>query len=1043
MNAFRIMLAAALASGALALEPSAQAANLLRNNGFEAPTSTDWTQENTNWFTGGGAFRTDWQKYAGNYALGIPGSWSGSTSGGFEQKAPVTNGHRYAVSFFYFWDNEFQASQRSFSAHWYDATAAWLASHEYDLNLVGAQSNWCFSGWYPLRAPDGAARLEIKLDIAGVGGGGVLYLDEFALEDCGTALDSFLANGTWETPPDQTGYGNWRLAGNAIHSDWQKHAGQYAVGFCGRWWGAQTQCLARQCIAVTGSHVYATDFWHFWDNDFTCAVRQFSVEWKNSAGVGLGTNLTIVLTNGAQAQWHLAGPFTVTAPVAAAAAVIQYRCAGMGTSGVYYLDDITWRDQSAAGPAFFRRQGTNIVDGQGQPFLIRGEALSGWLSPEPYMLQISGDASGRVYSTHTRLRNQINWILKNRAEIDLFWNTYNSNFVTESDIQFLADEGCNTLRIPLNFRDLSPQNNEGAFLPDTFALLDRVIGWCRARGLRVILDLHVCPGGQAPETSGDPEYLQTISNQEHGVECLWVTNAAYTTLTGRTPESNRRRTADIWRELARHFRTNEYVMGYELINEPHLPAITWSNLLRATFVQISSAIREVDTNHLLFVEGDMFAERIDGLLPMWDGNTGIAVHRYWRETGYQDGWVQTYLDARAAHQVPFWLSEAGENSSPWYHDVARLFESNRIGWTWWGWKKVDSISCALSVSKSTNYQYVIDHLWSSNVNPVLFRAGLMALADAVKFTNCTLRKEWPLALFDTNGRYNTATTPYTNHTLPCAIQLADYDIGTIHQAYYDTDYWATNYPPAAWNRGWGYRNNGVDVVPLNSGGYYVGYNVAGEWVRYTIQVVHGSRYDIRLNVSSPDSAGKVAVYLDETNALTGVINIPHTGGWENWSPVTISNCVIPAAGVHTLKVSVVSESLNMRDMQISFPNVNFLDYDNDGMDDRWEVRQGGHLPPTGDPDGDRMSNVNEYLADTDPFSATSYFAEAISRTRTNTVLSVPITSTARYYAIHSATNLVRGPWRALGANLKGTGGALTWSDTSSPRNVYYRWLAAP
>ena len=98
-------------------------------------------------------------------------------------------------------------------------------------------------------------------------------------------------------------------------------------------------------------------------------------------------------------------------------------------------------------------------------------------------------------------------VVRKRDYLDFVWNTYRSNFLTGDDIRRFAAEGVNTVRLPLNYRDISPQNNEGAFLPETFEWMDRAIGWCRTNGIGVILDLHVCPGGQAPENSGDSSWM--------------------------------------------------------------------------------------------------------------------------------------------------------------------------------------------------------------------------------------------------------------------------------------------------------------------------------------------------------------------------------------------------------------------------------------------------------------------------------------------------------------------------------------------------------
>ena len=47
--------------------------------------------------------------------------------------------------------------------------------------------------------------------------------------------------------------------------------------------------------------------------------------------------------------------------------------------------------------------------------------------------------------------------------------------------------------------------------------------------------------------------------------------------------------------------------GYDLINEPVLPDGISSMDLRELYINITNAIREVDQNHIIYVEGIVFA----------------------------------------------------------------------------------------------------------------------------------------------------------------------------------------------------------------------------------------------------------------------------------------------------------------------------------------------------------------------------------------------------------------------------------------------------
>ena len=90
------------------------------------------------------------------------------------------------------------------------------------------------------------------------------------------------------------------------------------------------------------------------------------------------------------------------------------------------------------------------------------------------------------------------------------------------------------------------------------------------------------------------------------------------------------------------------------------------------------------------------------------------------------------------------------------------------------------------------------------------------------------------------------------------------------------------------NIGWVYRNDGVDIEYNGNEGisYNIGWTEAGEWLGYTIEDVSPGTYDIDIRVAG--FGGILLVQLDYQNLA--VIDIPNTGGWSNWQPVTFRKC---------------------------------------------------------------------------------------------------------------------------------------------------------
>ena len=106
--------------------------------------------------------------------------------------------------------------------------------------------------------------------------------------------------------------------------------------------------------------------------------------------------------------------------------------------------------------------------------------------------------------------------------------------------------------------------------------------------------------------------------------------------------------------------------------------------------------------------------------------------------------------------------------------------------------------------------------------------------------------------------YSDETLPWSNHTIPGVVYASEYDMGTINNAYYDTESYQLN-PPPAWNSGWIYRNDGVDIQEnsdtMNNNGYKVGFVDTDDWMQYEVNVQNDSVYDVHVRVTCNGSTG--------------------------------------------------------------------------------------------------------------------------------------------------------------------------------------------
>ena len=532
--------------------------------------------------------------------------------------------------------------------------------------------------------------------------------------------------------------------------------------------------------------------------------------------------------------------------------------------------------------AFLHTSGQEIVDSNGDPVLLRGMGLGGWLVPEGYMLHIPG------YGSPSDIENKIETLLG--ADLtEEFWDLYHYNYVNQADIDLLAEWGFNSIRIPFHYKQFSP--SPGEVNQFGYDIVDSLISWCAPHNMYIILDMHCAPGGQNGGNISDSD----------GIARLWL------------EQGYKDHTIEIWHSIAEYYADETLIGGYDLINEPVLPDGVSSTDLRQLYIDITNTIREVDTNHIIFIEGNWYATDFTSLTPPWDANMSYSFHKYWNDV--TQGTIQYLISMSNTYNIPLWLGETGENSNHWYHKVVQLSESNNIGWCWWTHKKISTITSPLSAPISAQYQDVIDYWNGSAGQPSTeyAQAALFGMAISLAIENCESRPGVIPALMDPT--YGESPVPVTAHSIPGTIAAVDYDIGARNVAYTDEDYMNTG--NGGYNWGWSYRNDGVDIEANgdeNGLPYNVGWTAVGEWIGYTIEDVTAGTYDLLFRVSSNVGGGIFFLELNGTNL--GVFSVPNTGGWWAWETMTIPDVIIGDEPQY-LKLMTVQEGYNIEGFTFS------------------------------------------------------------------------------------------------------------------------------
>lgn len=524
---------------------------------------------------------------------------------------------------------------------------------------------------------------------------------------------------------------------------------------------------------------------------------------------------------------------------------------------------------------FLKTNGKNIVDENGDPIILKGMGLGGWMLQEGYMLQTADFANAQY-----QLKNKIEQLI-GKADTDLFYEAWLANHVRKIDIDSLKSWGFNSVRLPMHYNlftlptEEEPIPGQHTWLEKGFALTDSLIAWCKANEMYVILDLHAAPGGQGNDLG--------ISDRDPTKPSLWDS------------EANQRKTVALWKKLAETYVDEPWVAGYDLINETNWE-MPGNIPLRDLYDEITDSIRTIDTNHILFIEGNWFANDFTGLTPPWDDNMVYSPHKYWSFNDQAS--IQWVLDLREEFNVPIYFGETGENSNTWFREAIQLFEKHNIGWAWWPMKKIESIAGPLSLPKTPAYQTLLDYWSNGGIAPsaAFAKTALMGMAEGLKLENCRFQKDVIDAMF--RQQVSEEALPFHTQSIPGVIYATDFDMGAAGIGYSDTD--IANYQVStgnftAWNSGWSYRNDGVDIEAtqdnVNTNGYNVGWLNVGEWMQYSINVTESAVYDIKVRIASNEAGGQFHFSAGEV-AISGIATVPATGGWQNWQTVTVANVVL-------------------------------------------------------------------------------------------------------------------------------------------------------
>lgn len=267
-----------------------------------------------------------------------------------------------------------------------------------------------------------------------------------------------------------------------------------------------------------------------------------------------------------------------------------------------------------------------------------------------------------------------------------------------ADMQDAKNLGANIFRYQIFIEHLTAQNQPDVY-NETFARIDQILDFSTKNGVKVVLDLHLPPGGFRP--------MGSIHVHEHFFD----------------PEKQRL-IIEFWRNAAARYSGHPALYGYDLLNEPAFKGAKSPNCLdlNSLYRVITQAIRSVDKRTPIIIEspfGDV--PNLRKLRPLRDRKVIYSIHFYYPlslthqripgRTEYQTPisyptakfdknrlkkHLQTLVLFQRKNKAKIYIGEfscirwAPNNSAANYvRDSISLFEANKWDWTYHAWRECE------------------------------------------------------------------------------------------------------------------------------------------------------------------------------------------------------------------------------------------------------------------------------------------------------------------------------------------------------------------
>jgi endoglucanase len=349
---------------------------------------------------------------------------------------------------------------------------------------------------------------------------------------------------------------------------------------------------------------------------------------------------------------------------------------------------------------WLRVLGDQIVNQKGDTVYLRGFGLGGMLHMENF---IDG------YPANEESMREGLLAVLGEKKYNLYFDTFLKSYFTESDAAYIHSLGLNLVRIPINYHLFEDDMNPGVIKESAFQYLDNVIELCARYQIYTIIDLHAFPGSQNQHWHSD--------NPTH-VASFWIY------------KEFQDRGVHLWEVIAERYKNQPWVAGYDVMNEPADPS---GEKVFPHYRRLRDAIRKIDPNHILFLEGDRYATDFSKFTEVWDNvvytNHDYAVPGFIFGGDYPGSTRGKYFDKDTlerdflkksefmfSHHVPLWVGEFGpvytgdpkkdEMRYQILKDQLNYYKKYNVSWCIWLYKDL-GLQAIMHQKDSTPYMKLV------------------------------------------------------------------------------------------------------------------------------------------------------------------------------------------------------------------------------------------------------------------------------------------------------------------------------------------------